>query len=56
MLFDVDGTIAPGIARRLQTVGFPRVRSLFGGLELYDFSLDPEVVGDERFLNGRPST
>ncbi len=50
VLFDLDGTIAPGIARRLQTVGFTRVRSLFGGLELYDFSLDPAVVGDERFL------
>jgi hypothetical protein len=55
VLFDLDGSIAPGIARRLQAVGFPRVRSLFGGLELYDFSLDPAVVGDERFLK-EPST
>jgi len=52
VLFDHDGSIAPGIARGLQAVGFPRVRSLFGGLELYDFSLDPAVVGKERFLKG----
>jgi hypothetical protein len=55
VLFDADGTTASEIARRLQAVGFSRVRSLFGGLALYDFSLDPAVVGDERFLN-RPST
>jgi hypothetical protein len=52
VLYDLDGTLAPGIARRFQAVGFPR---LFGGLELYDFSLDPAVVGDERFLK-EPST
>jgi hypothetical protein len=55
VLFDDDGTLAAGMARRLRAAGFSRVRSLFGGLELYDFSLDPAVVGDERFLK-RPST
>jgi hypothetical protein len=55
VLFDDDGTRATEIARRLQAAGFTGVRSLFGGLELYDFSLDPAVVGDERFLN-EPST
>jgi hypothetical protein len=37
-------------ARRLQGEGYARVRVLFGGLELYDFALDPAVVGTERFL------
>jgi hypothetical protein len=45
VLFDGDGTLAREIARR-----YPQARALFGGLELYDFSLDPGVVGDERFL------
>ena len=37
-------------ARRLQAQGYPRVKALFGGLELYEFSLDPEVVGSETYL------
>jgi hypothetical protein len=34
----------------LQAAGHRRVRALFGGLELYDFALDPAVVGAEVFL------
>lgn len=52
VLFDDDGRRAGEIARRLQASGFLGVRALFGGLRLYDFSLDPAVVGDERFLKG----
>ncbi len=55
VLFDDDGALAIGIARRLQAAGFSGVRSLFGGLTLYDFSLDPAVVGKERFLSGPSS-
>jgi len=50
VLFDADGGAAREQARRLQAAGFPRVRALYGGLALYDFCLDPEVVGEERFL------
>jgi hypothetical protein len=55
VLFDDNGALAIEIARRLQEAGFSAVRSLFGGLALYDFSLDPAVVGEERFLNGPSS-
>ena len=34
----------------MQSAGYPRVKALFGGLELYEFSLDPEVVGQETYL------
>jgi hypothetical protein len=52
VLFDADGGgAARAAARRLQAAGCPRVRALFGGLALYDFALDPEVVGGERFLD-----
>ena len=51
VLFDNDGTLALEIARR-----YPQARALFGGLELYDFSLDPGVVGDERFLSSSSSS
>ena len=50
VLFDHDGREAVPIARRLQAAGFEQVRVLFGGLELYEFSLDPQVVGDETYL------
>lgn len=50
VLFDDDGTLALEAARRFQAAGRPRVRALFGGLDLYDFALDPEVVGAETFL------
>lgn len=50
VLFDDDGSIAIEGARHMQAAGWPRVKALFGGLELYEFSLDPEVVGEETFL------
>jgi len=50
VLFDDDGSRAVDLARDYQARGFPAVRALFGGLGLYEFSLDPEVVGAETFL------
>jgi len=50
VLFDDNGTDAVDLARRLQREGYPRVRALFGGLDLYEFSLDPEIVGTDTFL------
>jgi hypothetical protein len=50
VLFDEDGSVAIEGARHMQAAGFPRVKALFGGLELYEFSLDPEVIGEETFL------
>ncbi len=50
VLFDDDGSRALDLARRLQAAGHERVKVLFGGLELYEFSLDPAVVGAETFL------
>jgi len=50
VLIDDDGIRAAAEARRLQAAGFPRVRALFGGLALYEFSLDPEVVGEDTGL------
>jgi hypothetical protein len=50
VLFDQDGTRAVALASALQANGHSRVRALFGGLELYAFALDPEVVGAETFL------
>jgi hypothetical protein len=50
VLFDEDGNMAVDGARYMQAAGWPRVRALFGGLELYEFSLDPQVVGEETFL------
>jgi hypothetical protein len=50
VLFDDDGATAVEGARHMQAAGWPRVKALFGGLELYEFSLDPEVVGEETFL------
>lgn len=50
VLFDEDGAHAVPLARQLQAAGHERVRALFGGLELYEFALDPEVVGAETFL------
>lgn len=54
VLFDEDGSFAVDGARHMQAAGWPRVRALFGGLDLYEFSLDPEVVGEETFLIRRP--
>ena len=50
VLFDDDGTRAVELAARFVEAGHQRVRALFGGLELYEFSLDPAVVGAETFL------
>ena len=50
VLFDQDGREAEPIVRRLQAEGHEGVKMLFGGLDLYEFSLDPEVVGEETFL------
>ena len=50
VLFDDDGSLAIDGARHMQAAGWPRVKALFGGLELYEFSLDPEVVGAETYL------
>jgi rhodanese-related sulfurtransferase len=50
VLFDDDGSEAVAVAGRLIERGFPRVRALFGGLDLYEFSLDPQVVGEATFL------
>jgi len=50
VLFDLDGSEAEPIVRRLRASGFERVKMLFGGLDLYEFSLDPQVVGEETFL------
>jgi len=50
VLFDDDGTTAVQLAAELIEAGHPRVRALFGGLELYEFSLDPQVVGAETYL------
>ena len=50
VLFDENGSIALDGARHMQAAGYPRVKALFGGLELWEFSLDPEVVGQETFL------
>lgn len=50
VLFDDDGSLAVPAAHRLLGKGFEEVKALFGGLDLYEFSLDPEVVGEETFL------
>ncbi len=50
VVFDTDGSAAVELAARLQAEGFSRVRALFGGLELWQFALDPQVVGDETYL------
>jgi rhodanese-related sulfurtransferase len=50
VLFDDDGSEVVDVAGRLIERGFPRVRALFGGLDLYEFSLDPQVVGEATFL------
>jgi hypothetical protein len=50
VLIDDDGIRAAAEARRFQAAGYPRVRALFGGLALYEFALDPEVVGEDTGL------
>ncbi len=50
VLVDQDGTLARPLTLRLQREGYHHVRALFQGIALYDYCLDPRVVGDERFL------
>ena len=50
VLIDDDGADSVRLAAELQAAGFPAVRALFGGLELYEFSLDPEIVEADTFL------
>ncbi len=50
VLFDDDGSEAFALAQRLQAQGVESIKALFGGLKLYEFSLDPEVVGDQTYL------
>jgi rhodanese-related sulfurtransferase len=53
VVFDDDGTAAVSEARRLQAAGFSRVKALFGGVDLYELALDPQVVGPETHLRER---
>ncbi len=50
VLFDDDGGASAEMAARWIEAGHERVRALFGGLELYEFSLDPQVVGAQTYL------
>jgi hypothetical protein len=50
VLFDDEGDESVSFARRLQEAGYPRVKALFGGLQLYEFALDPEALGQKTFL------
>ncbi len=50
VLFDDDGKEALALADELHRAGCEGVRALFGGLQLYEFALDPEVVGAETYL------
>ena len=50
VLFDDDGSAAVEVAASWIDDGYARVRALFGGLDLYEFSLDPQVVGAETYL------
>lgn len=50
VLIDDDGSIAVPKAQEFQTRGFARVKALFGGLDLYEFSLDPQILGEDTYL------
>jgi hypothetical protein len=50
VFFDEDGSEALPVVAKLQHEGFDLAKMLFGGLDLYEFSLDPEVVGSDTFL------
>lgn len=49
VLIDEDGQGAAEAARRARAEGL-NVRALYGGIRLWDFALDPLVVGTDRFL------
>jgi hypothetical protein len=55
VLFDEDGSLATEIAGTLVEQGHTNVKALFGGLDLYAFALDPQVVGEETYLTGETS-
>ncbi|MCH7666061.1 MAG: rhodanese-like domain-containing protein [Acidobacteria bacterium] len=50
VVFDDHGGEALEMVLELRKRGYPQVYLLFGGLELYEFSLDPEITGQETFL------
>ncbi|MGD2113742.1 MAG: hypothetical protein PVG07_01715 [Acidobacteriota bacterium] len=50
VIFDEDGEGARALVTALRERGISGVRALFGGLRLYDYCLDPRVVGEERYL------
>lgn len=50
VLFDEEGTEAVQHVQRLQQAGHEQIRALFGGLQLYAFALDPNVVEGDTFL------
>ena len=50
VVFDDDGREALDLVLSLRKRGFTQVRLLFGGLDLYEFSLDPDIVGSDTFL------
>jgi len=50
LFFDDDGSLAYPLVERLHELGLNRCKALFGGLDLYEFALDPEVVGEETYL------
>ena len=50
VMFDDDGTLAIDVADHFQERGHHHVKALFGGLELWKFSLDPNVVGEHTYL------
>ncbi len=50
VVFDDQGGEALEMVLAMRKRGYPRVRLLFGGLDLYEFSLDPEITGQETFL------
>lgn len=56
VLFDDDGSRAVAVASELRQRGHERVRALFGGIELYEFCLDPEIVGTDTHLRRAPGT
>jgi hypothetical protein len=49
ILIDWSDAETTRLARLLRAAGRD-VRALYGGIELWDFALDPQVVGEERFL------
>ena len=50
VVFDDHGGEALEMVLELRKRGYPQVYLLFGGLDLYEFSLDPEITGQETIL------